>query len=297
MILYILYRIGHFLSLALPKEIAYGIASIIADLYYSFARKDKKIVMNNIRVITAGSVDGKDLDRMARDVFRNFAKYLADFFSFSKISQEYMNRYVKLEGLDNIDEALSKGRGVILLSAHIGNWELGGAVASSAGYPLSGVVLTHQNKRINDFFTRQRLAGNVKPIEIGISLKSCYGLLKSNGILALLGDRDFTKSGIRIEFFGKRALIPKGPAVFSYRIGSAIVPIFMVREDGDRFRLVAEGPIYPDRTEPEEESVRKVTKRYLAVIESYVRKYPTQWFIFKDIWNNDDESLRPDTII
>ncbi len=297
MIFYILYRIGHFFAILLPKRIAYVIACTIADIYYRISYKDRNIVKKNIRTVLGGSVSENDLNRMAREVFRNFAKYLADFFSFSKIDEGYIKRNVKIEGLNNIDAALSRGKGAIILSAHIGNWELGGSALPLTGYPLCGVVLTHQNKRINDFFTRQRLAGKMRPIEIGISLKACYSVLKGNGLLALLGDRDFTKNGIRIEFFGRKALIPKGPAAFSYRIGSAIVPCFMLREDGDKFRLVFEEPIYPDHNEKEETALISLTKECIAVIESYVRKYPTQWFIFKDIWDDNGKDMRPDTII
>lgn len=283
--------------MCLPKRCAYAIACTIADIYYRISYKDRNIVKKNIRTILGDSVSENDLKTMAREVFRNFAKYLTDFFSFSKMNEDYIKRDVKIEGLNNIDAALARGKGAILLSAHIGNWELGGSVLSSIGYPTCAVVLTHQNKKINDFFTAQRLAGKMRPIEIGISLKSCYSVLKGNGLLAVLGDRDFTKTGIRIEFFGRKALIPKGPAVFSYRIGSAIVPAFMLREHNDTFRLVFEEPIYPDHNEKEEDASFSLARKYLAVIESYVRKYPTQWFIFKDIWNNNGKDMRPDTII
>lgn len=297
MILYILYRIGCSIVMLLPQRTAYRLASLLADIYYTFAVRDRVIVINNLRIVLNGSKSEGQLPRMAREVFRNFAKYLVDFFSFSKMDQDYLKSFVKVEGISNIDKALSRGKGVIMLSAHMGNWELGGPVLSSIGYPISAVVLTHQNKRINDFFTRQRLAGRMNPIEIGISLKSCYRILKSNSLLALLGDRDFTKNGIRLEFFGNKALIPRGAAVLSHRLGAAIVPSFMVRQDDDTFILTMEEPIFPNPEEDEEAAVINLTKKYLSVIESYVRRYPTQWFIFKNIWNGSNETLRPDTIL
>jgi len=297
MILYILYRIGYFIVMSLPQRIAYKLASLLADTYYTFAVRDRKIVINNLRIVLDGSKSEGQLRRMAREVFRNFAKYLVDFFSFSKMDQDYLKNFVKVNGRSNIDKALSRGKGVIMLSAHMGNWELGGPALSSIGYSISAVVLTHQNKRINDFFTRQRLVGKMKPIEIGISLKSCYRTLKSNSLLGLLGDRDFTKNGIRLEFFGNKALVPKGAALLSHRLGAAIVPSFMVRQDDDTFTLTMEEPIFPNPEEDEEDAVVNLIKKYLPVIESYVRSHPTQWFIFKNIWNEHDENLRPDTIL
>jgi KDO2-lipid IV(A) lauroyltransferase len=298
MILYVLYRIGVFLALALPLKITYRVASAIADMYCRISAKDRDAVAGNLRVVLGDTVDGKKLEDMSREVFKNFAKYLVDFFRFTEIDEKYIKRLVKIEGVEHIKSALAKGKGVIMLSAHIGNWELGGAALSLSGYPINAVVLTHQNKKINDFFTRQRLKGKMRPIEMGASLKDCYRVLKGNGLLALMGDRDFTKNGLAIKFFGKTTLLPKGPAVFGYREGAAIVPTFMVRQPDDSFRLFMEPPIFADRGEDESRAVTELANRYVRVMEAYIRQYPTQWYVFRELWECDGKrSMRPDTVI
>ena len=298
MILYLLYRMGVFFALILPVKFSYFMACLFADGFYCISAKDRKAVTDNLSIIMNGSKDEKTLRGMARQVFRNFAKYLVDFFRFQIIDEDYVKKFVRISGENNMKAALAMGKGAIALSAHIGNWELGGSALSLAGYPVSAVVLTHQNRMINDFFTHQRLKGKVRPIEIGATLKSCYKILRSNNILALLGDRDFTKSGLVLDFFGRPAQIPRGPAAFSYRIGSAIVPTFMIRQPDDTFTLFMEEPILPDPSETEDAAIVNLTKKYLSVIESYIKAYPTQWHVFRNIWsNNDKESLRPDTII
>jgi len=296
MILYILYRLGVFLAMSLPLRFSYGTAAALADIVYVILKKDRNIVIGNMNIVMGLSANNATSPKAARYVFRNFAKYLVDFFRFAKIDNEYIKKYVKIVGLENLNEAISRGKGTIALSAHIGNWELGAAILSLAGYPINAVVLTHRNKRINDFFRRQRLVGNVVPIEIGMALKECFRVLKSNGLLALLGDRDFTKNGIKTEFFGITTLIPRGPSVFSYRIGSTIVPTFMVRNEDDTFTLFLDRPIYPDVSLDEERAVKYLTEECVRVIESYIRRYPSQWYAFKDVWSNN-EILRPDTIV
>ena len=298
MILYALYRIGTFLALALPLRVSYRMASALAGMYCDFSKKDRETVTNNLKTVLGNTVSDAQLAIMVRQVFQNFAKYLVDFFRFTIIDESYIKRFVTLEGTEHIDAALKDGKGVILLSAHIGNWELGGAALSLSGYPVNAVVLTHQNKKINDFFTRQRLKGKMRPIEIGASLKACYRTIKSNGLLALLGDRDFTKSGVVIDFFGKPALMPKGPGVFAYRHGSAILPTFMVRNPDDSFRLFIGGPILADCSKEETAAIKEVAGRYLKPIESCIKQYPTQWYVFRNIWDNDGTKyLRPDTIL
>ncbi len=298
MIFYFLYKVGYFIANTIPLRYSYGIGCAIADIYYYISKKDRRSVLKNLGVIYSKNLpDANELKRDAKEVFRNFAKYLVDFFRFSKINQEYIKKFVKIEGLENVDKALEKRKGVIILSAHIGNWELGAFVLSAIGYPISAVVLTHSNKRINDFFTRQRTISRMKPIEIGISLRECYTTLKNNRLLGLLGDRDFSRNGINADFFGKVTPIPKGPSIFSHRIGSAIVPSFMIREKDDTFKLVFEEPIFPNSFEDEAKAVQAMTMKYLPVVESYVKKYPTQWYVFKEVWNNHDKFLRSDTII
>lgn len=295
-ILISLYRLGIGLALTLPLRSSYRVASVIASIYYYISHKDRNAVRKNIAMVLGKSPSDKITRKISRAVFKNFAKYLVDFFRFSRIDNDYIKKYIKVDGIDNLNEALAKGKGVVILSAHIGNWELGATVLSLTGFPTAAVVLSHKHKKINDFFLDQRRMCKVEPIEIGISLKSCYRVLKSNGILALLGDRDFTRNGIMLDFFGRRTLIPKGPSVFSYRIGSAIVPTFMIREPDDTFRLVFEKPIYPDTSMEEGNALKSLTEMCTIAIESYIRRYPDQWYAFKYIWDKN-ELLRPDTIV
>lgn len=298
MTLYILYRIGIALALALPVRVSYWCASRLGSLFCRFSAADRTAVESNLRAVVGAPVDEKAVRRMSREVFKNFAKYLVDFFRFTKIDEAYIRKCVRIEGARNIDAARAKGKGGILLSAHIGNWELGGAAVALSGYPLSAVVLTHQNTMINDFFTAQRLKGRMKPIEIGAALRTCYRVLKKNELLALLGDRDFTKNGIVTEFFGRKALMPKGPAVFAYREGAAILPTFMVRQPDDTYRLTISEPIYADHSLGEDAAIEALIARYLRSIEACIREHPTQWYVFRDLWNGDERNaLRPDTII
>ncbi len=298
MIFHLLYRIGHFFSIRLPLETSYRIAVFLADIHYFLYRKERHAIIENLKLVLNKDLSENDeLKIIARDVFRNFAKYLVDFFRFSKIDLSYIKKFVILKGLSNIDEAISLGKGVIMLSAHIGNWELGGFVLGMLGYPINAVVLTHQNKNINEFFIHQRSLGKMKSIEFGASLRCCYSSLKNNELLALLGDRDFSKNGILADFFGHPALMPKGPPVLSRRTGAAIVPGFMLRNPDDTFTFVFEKPILPDTTGDEKSAVKKLMEKYLSVTESYIRKYPGQWYVFKELWNNHDKDLRPDTVI
>ncbi len=298
MMLYILYRIGIFLCSILPVKVSYFGSGILADSFYYFSVRDRRAVRHNLKMVMDASSEREVPASMVKSVFRNFAKYLVDFFRAKKMDKDYMNSNVEVCGSEHIEQARSAGKGVILLSGHIGNWELGAATVSMIGYPINAVVLTHGNKKINDLFTARRLMGNMKPIELGASLKSCYRALRRNELLALLGDRDFTRNGIETDFFGSKAMMPRGPATLSYRLGSPIVPVFLVREPDDTFKFNIEKPFTATPGMDEESAVRELTLKCAQSLEACIKKYPTQWFVFRNIWSDDEKkSLRPDTIL
>jgi KDO2-lipid IV(A) lauroyltransferase len=286
MILLFLYRIGRFMALHLPIKFSYAAARFLAAIHCFIFSRERRAIAENMKVVFSRSMDDKELDGIAKSVFRNFAKYLVDFFRISVVDAEYIKNFVKVEGRQNIDEALKRGKGIIILSAHLGNWELGGYVLSKIGYTMNAVVLTHKNKKVNDFFISQRRMGNFKSIEFGASLRGCYRALKNNELLALLGDRNFSDAGLMTEFFGKKALMPKGPAVLSVRTGAAIVPVFMTRQNDDTFRMRCERPIYPEDCSDEDKAIEGAMKKYLSCIEDAVRSHPGQWYVFKYFWKD-----------
>ena len=284
MIFNLLYKIGSFVVLRFPLRFSYGIACFLADLHYFLYVRERHYVIENLKVILNKPSGGKELRSIARKVFRNFAGYLVDFLRFSELDSDYVKNFVKLEGLSNVEDALKKGKGVIMLSAHIGNWELGGYLLGKIGYPMNAVVLAHKNEKVNNFFKNQREMGNFKSIEIGAGLRGCYRVLKNNELLALLGDRNFSNTGLRIDFFGHPALMPKGPAILSIRTGACIVPTYIVKEKDGTFKMTFESPIYPESGPDEDAAVERLMKRYLPSIENAVRRHPDQWYVFKYFW-------------
>jgi len=308
-IFYILYRIGQALALTFPLKVSYRMAVVLADIHYLLGFKERISVTENLKTILAKSAQDEELRHAAKDVFRNFAKYLVDFFRFSSMTPGYIKGFIKLEGESNIEDALKYGKGVILLSAHLGNWELGAFALGTLGYPINAVVLTHRNVRINDFFKAQRSMGKLRSIEFGASLRGCYKALKNNELLALLGDRDFSNNGLSVIFCGKPvASMPKGPAALSYRTGAAIVPSFITRNGDDTFTFAFEKPILPpaltglmpggpEAAGDEESAIKGIMEKYLPIIESYVKRYPGQWYVFRNFWNPSNAELRTDTII
>jgi len=284
--LYLLYRIGIFISLALPPKISYWLADILGSLYYLLAKRDRRIVANNIKVILNQAGNSPKVRRVSRLVFVNFARYLVEFFRASKIDLKYIEKNITIEGRENLDKALSLSRGVLLLSAHLGNWELGAMVLSMLGYKVNMIAWTHKNRLINDFFLQQRQSKGLGVIPLGTGIRKVFSALKNNESVALLGDIDYTRpqAGIAVKLFGRDTVIPKGPAAFSLKTACPIVPLFMLRERGNKFRYVLEEPIIYKATKNREYDLIRLTEKVARAIESYIGLHPGQWFMLTSRW-------------
>lgn len=278
--LYQSYRIGQWLSCHLPTPVTYRLAALLADLKYLLARADRRAIQRNLAAIL-GASDPR-LPRAAREVFRNFSRYLVDFFRMARVNAAFVRRRVTIVGRAHLDDALAQGRGAILLTAHVGNYELGAVVAAALGYPISGIALTHRDPRIDALFKRQRMSCGVKVIPPGMALRQGFACLRGNGLLGVVGDRDFFNHGVTLTFLGRRTRLPKGAAVFSLRTGAPIIPVFLIREGDARYRFLFERPIEPKRGADEDPEVERLTAAGAAVLEQSIRRYPTQWYLFRD---------------
>jgi KDO2-lipid IV(A) lauroyltransferase len=286
---YLLYRIGQLIALNLPIKLGYKIAIFFSDLHYLFASKDRRLVKENLKVIFPEK-SSREIRRIRLRVFRNFAKYLVDFLRFQKLDAQYIKKNIRFENRHYFDEALSRGKGVVVLSAHLGNWELGSAIVAILGYPFYVVALPHKNKKVDAFFNEQREGKGIKVVPLGRAVRTCLNALKENKMIGLVADRDFTEKGIIIDFFGKPAYFPEGPAAFALKAGAVLVPAFMLRNKDDSFTLKIEKPLEFSPGAKENNALAELVKKYKVIIEDYIRRYPDQWYMFRKFWISEDVS-------
>lgn len=281
---FIIYKIAAFVVQVLPQHLSYRLAEFLADLHLFFYPQDKRALINNLKII---SPKAKDFPRLAREVSRNFGKYLTDFFRLPFVDKKFINKNVKLENLNYIDESLKKGKGVIIVSAHVGSWELGAVVLASLGYEVAAVVLKHKQKLVDDFFNQQRKNKGFLPIPLAEAARKCLEHLKQNKIIILLVDRNFTDNGLVMDFLNRKAMLPKGAAIFSLKTGAEIIPGLLLRNNDHTFTLHFDSAITPLYTQDRDFDTKSLMQRYILVIESYIRRSPEQWLMFREFWLNE----------
>jgi len=282
---YYLYMTGFVLARIFPLRISYSIAGFVAWVYFVFSRSDRGAMRDNLGVVLGPEVSSAKIERTIFLIFKNFAKYLADFFRFPRFSEEYISRNIEIRGRENLDVCQAEGKGTILVALHLGNWELGAALVGALGYDLCVIALEHSNTRINDFFNSQRAINGVKSIPTGANVKSCFRALGKNQMVAIAADKDYTSTGVEVDFFGQKTLLPRGAAVISLRTGAPIVFTALTREKGDRFRLSFEKPIRYLPTGDNERDVKGLIGEYVKIFEKYILAYSDQWYAFRRIWS------------
>ena len=281
---YLAYKLAKWLSKTPPRHFAYWLSLRIADAYFFLDRRGRNAVTANLRQVFLfknQSVSERALSLATRRAFQNFGKYLVDFFRFSRLSEQDIRRLVDIQNLDYVDQGLAKGKGVVLVTGHLGNWELGGAVLAGMGYPISAVALRQPSAKLNEFFQRHRRERGMKIISLGNAVGSLIRALRNNELVALLADRDYSLRNDFVPFCGAEACLPRGPAWMSIKTGAPVVAGFMLRRPDDTFVLQMYPPIDPE-SEMTEANVRK---RIAEVLEKGICGDPSQWFMFEKVWD------------
>ena len=290
--IYWFYRGVAFFIRLLPLPVAYWLGLRICDLFYFLNRRGRRAVRENLRVVYEhqGLLPSRRLlDGCARKTFQYFGKYLADFIRYRKLTPEGVRERVSIQGLEQLDAIRASTRGSILLTAHVGNWELGGAFIASMGIPLHAVVRPVPSpalERIFNFFREQRGLRVIPLDKAGLGVVKA---LKRGETVALVGDRDFTGNGRPWKFFGRDVSLPRGAAWFAHRLGVPIYMGFVVRAPDDTFILRLHPPIDPAQVPTEEE----IQARIVRIMEDTIARDPCQWFIFDPFWPGELDDVRP----
>ncbi len=279
--LYFLYRLGIGFVHCAPKRLVDFTARAIVYLFFLFGRKKREMVCKNIETIT-GISDRKIIRKIALKNYVNFGLNIADYMRFFNRNEWLFNRFVDYSGVKERLQALSsQGNGVVVIAAHIGNWELAGFMAGFLGFKPHGIGLPQSDTKVEKLYKRIRGSWNIEVHPFNGGLISVYKALKRNEFATIVSDRDINHDGVKIDFFGKCITFPKGAATLAYRTGAKSVFGYLVRING-KYKTILSPEIGIDRTLNEDESITKYIQTVATMLESAIKEFPEQWFQFFD---------------
>ncbi len=278
-----------YLSLRLPRPLLYLAARAFSAMNYHLDHAKREAVLDNLSVILGPTASQKRIRFEAKWTVRNFGKYLAEFFGFERFGGRFIDTYVDIVGKEYVDEALSLGRGAILNTGHLSNWEIGAATYARKGYHVMGVAQLHPEPELNDYFRRQRGSRGYHVIPTEGSFRRCIEHLRQNKVVCFVADRDIGVGGIEVEFFGRPCLFPQGPARIALASGAPLIPGFVIRRPNDAFTVCMEPPVPVPERGDRHAKAHVMTQEFARLIEGYIRRFPAQWGVFFKVWSDGDQ--------
>ncbi len=283
---YRLFRATAALTRIVPRALALSVAGGLARLFFRFNRHEAVHVAANLQRMAA--FRGKPLDaaevlERARNVYVSFAKTVADYFYFGSADRgELLASIVDVENIESLASAKAAGKGTVVITAHLGSVENGGAIIVRHGYKFNVVALPMADSRLDELFQAQRTGRGMQVIEVGRATRECLRAIHRNEIVALLGDRDFTRNRGATVFFGAPARLPTGPARLALGTGATIVLGFCVRLPDDRYKLFLYDPIFTDKTK---DTMETLNRRIAEQLERAIGGHADQWHLFHSPWD------------
>src|SRR5579864_4093754 len=279
---------GTFLMRFIPVGIAYRLAGWLTPIILAvFARAYVRRATANMRQVLGPHADPREAKRLTRAAFANYARYMIDLVRLPHLNANDFLHNVNVDGWEHVDAAYRVGKGVVFATGHIGNWDMAGAAFAARGRPVSALVETLKPARWNERVQRTRTAAGVKAIPIENGLRDMLVALRKQEGLAVLVDRPLAEDGVPVTFFGKTTRVPGGAATLALRTGSPVVPAALVRDPrGNGYVAHIGPPIVGEKGD----DASLVMQRIMSWLEGIIRRYPDQWFMFRQMWPSNGES-------
>lgn len=271
-----------------PIKLHEAAANVLGKVAYRISAHNRKTVARHLEIAFGGAKSPEEIEAISVGSMRNMLMNMFEFIRFPSMNAKRILRMVTFEGEENIKAALEKKRGVIVLSAHFGNWELLGAALVARGYPLTVVRRDQADGLLNDVIQKQRDKKGIKTVPrdkpLFVALTS---LLKANELVALIADQNAGPEGIFVNFFGRPAATFKGPGLFKTITGAPIIPIFLVREGYWKHRVVFLPPVTCPNSGDVGHDIVALTQGCTKVIEDIVAAHPEQWMWQHKRWKTE----------
>lgn len=269
---------------AVPLKVRKFLFVSLAILGYHFLPRRRLITIHNLqRAFPEKSLS--EIRTVAKGVYRNFGIVAAEFFDMPSLTKENIGNLVEVEGMENCKKSLEKGKGLLMYSAHFGNWELQAIVTSVLLNPVTVIYRPLDNPVLENIVTWVRsCTGNVA-IDKSHAMRQMLRCLKENGILGILIDQNWSwQEGCFVDFFGRPACTTNGLALLALHTESPVIPAFMARMSDGKYRFFIGEEVEIIRTGDRDSDIVANTQRFTRIIEDMVRKYPDQWFWVHQRW-------------
>jgi len=291
MALYLLIQVGAVLSKIIPRSWRYLVGTAVGDLVYWGWPAKRRVLLANMATVLRSSPNDPAVQRLARKSMRNYIKYLVEFLELPTLSSsDEVIAGMKINGLEHLQTALDRGKGVILASAHFGTIEVGGLRLADFT-DFHAVYDTFSPPYLDQLIRRKRLEKGIHLVPAS-DVRQMIRVLRSSGTLIVLFDRPVElDKGVPVSFFGRPTAVPAGPAVLALRTGATIVPVYMFRQPDRSFESVVFPCIEAVETGDRDADTARIMQRLMDTMQTVVAERPDQWYMFRPVWPSEPTQL------
>lgn len=275
----------------LPYSWLLAAGRLLGRLYYIAAGRQRKRACAQIQECLG--LTPSEAEAVIRRLFVKIAQTALEVLYLPVLNPENITKYVEIENRHYLDAAFAEGKGVAVLSAHVGNWEWLGAGLAMYGYPVASITKRQPSDQVTRFLNEYRQAAGIVSFSRGTTeLVAAVKALKKGMVLGFFSDQDAGPGGIFVEFLGKPASTPAGLAVFARKLDLPVVPAFIFRRPAGGHRISIGPPLRLAASGDEAADIRNFTVETTGIIEAIVRSHPDEWLWFQKRWNTEQEVSR-----
>ena len=281
--------------LCLPFGVARWLGAALGQVGYWVLAPYRRLTLRHLGDALGGETTPRQRRRIARRLFRHLGMNFVEWLWLAKLDTQRFQRYVQAspEAVARVREVLKAGRGVVMLSAHLGNWEYLSAYFGLLGFSGGVVARRLRYPEYEQFLLETRQSKRVKTFNREASFQDLVRRLRTNECIGILPDQDVDSvEGVFVDFFGWPTYTPVGPVALALVSGAAILPSYIVREGG-KHRIIIDEPLTLVATGDRQRDLVENTQRWSRVTESYIRRYPDQWVWMHRRWKTTPQSHTP----
>ncbi len=282
--IYIPVRIIAFFFQILPFSFCDTASRILGNFAYIIFPHHRRLVFKNLDIAFGDKYTEKEKVKICKNLFKEIMNFL-EMFQLYKFKDEQLFKMAEIEGEDILKEVLKEKRGVVAISAHMGNFPFALTILCKKGYPVNMIVNESTNVYTERDAKKMRAKFNVPFISksnLKEAIEESTKWLKKGGILCIYLDQH-ASNGVECEFFDRKVYVPTGAAVFARKYNTSVIGIYTVRIKPKKHKIVIEGPYNLQKTKNPSEDIRKNTAFFIKRVQEWVEKYPDQW----SSWLND----------
>jgi KDO2-lipid IV(A) lauroyltransferase len=281
-----LYNTIEFLISLLPRKACLAIGRGLGSLLYFFDKKHRRTAQKNLDTAFGGIKSPKERKQIAKQSFKHFGSFVTDIIKLQRYSPEKIKKLITFIGQEHFEKAKKQGNGILIFTAHFGNWEVGSLLISKLG-KLNVIARRSDNRLLEEKLISIRRNFGVHVTYKQLAAKKILQALGNNEIVAILIDQNVLRSeAVFVDFFGKKAATTPSIATFHIRTQAPLVPMFCYPEYGGKYTVRAFPPPSPSLSGNRKQDIIDLTQACTQIIESQIRKNPGLWLWFHDRWKS-----------